>query len=99
MSTANIQVRVDAKLKKEAEKLLDSMGLDMPTLVRMTLKRMILMKNLPFAMGHDKEVDENGFTKKQSRELDKAIKESKNPKNLSRPFDTAEEAINYLNSL
>ena len=34
-----IQVRVDEKLKQEAADILDSMGMDMPTAVRMFLKK------------------------------------------------------------
>jgi DNA-damage-inducible protein J len=97
-ATSNIQVRVDTKLKKEAEKLLDNMGLDLTTLIRMTLKRMVIMKNLPFAMGHSEPVDENGFTKKQRRELDKAIKEMNDPKAKRYIFDNVEDFIKDLNA-
>ena len=93
-STSNIQVRVDTKLKKQAEKLLESMGLDISTLIRMTLKRTVLMKNLPFPMGHNEEIDENGFTKAQLKELEKALKDKK----TYGPFTNAEDLIKSLNS-
>jgi len=40
--------------------------------------------------------DENGFTKKATAKLDKIIKDSKDPKNLSPMFDDIDEAIAYL---
>ncbi len=43
-----IQVRVDDKLKKEATDILDSMGMDMPTAIRMFLKKIVIERGLPF---------------------------------------------------
>lgn len=43
--------------------------------------------------------DENGFTPKQARELDAAIAESRDPKNLDGPFRTANEVTAYLDGL
>ena len=43
-----IQVRVDEKLKKEATLILDNMGMDMPTAIRMFLKKIVLERGLPF---------------------------------------------------
>jgi addiction module RelB/DinJ family antitoxin len=48
--TALIQVRVDAELKKEAEALLNDMGLDTSTAVRIFFKQMIAQKGIPFAI-------------------------------------------------
>lgn len=43
-----IQVRVDDKLKQEATEILDSIGMDMPTAVRMFLKKIVIERGLPF---------------------------------------------------
>lgn len=42
-----VQIRVDRKLKEEAAELLDSIGLDIPTAVRMFLKSVVREKGLP----------------------------------------------------
>ena len=42
------------------------------------------------------ERDENGFTKQASVKLDKIIKDSKDPNNLSPAFDDIDDAIAYL---
>ena len=43
-----IQVRVDDKLKKEAMDILDGIGMDMPTAIRMFLKKIVIERGLPF---------------------------------------------------
>jgi len=48
--TALIQVRVDAELKKEAEALLNDMGLDTSTAVRVFFKQIIAKKSIPFTI-------------------------------------------------
>lgn len=43
-----IQVRVDDKLKQEATDILEDMGMDMPTAIRMFLKKIVIERGLPF---------------------------------------------------
>lgn len=43
-----IQVRVDNNLKQDANAIFEAMGIDMPTAIRMFLKRTILERSLPF---------------------------------------------------
>lgn len=42
------------------------------------------------------ELTENGFTHKEEEEILKIAKEAREGKNLSGPFSSAKEAINYL---
>lgn len=43
-----IQVRVDDKLKQEATDILNGIGMDMPTAIRMFLKKIVIEQGLPF---------------------------------------------------
>lgn len=45
-----IQVRVDMKLKKEADELFNDLGLDTASAVRLFLKQAVLNEGLPFAI-------------------------------------------------
>jgi len=45
-----IQVRVDKELKEDMDKLLNDLGLDIPTAVRMFLKQVQRRRGLPFAV-------------------------------------------------
>ncbi len=43
-----LQVRVDRNIKQEATDILNEIGIDMPSAIRMFLKRIILERGLPF---------------------------------------------------
>ncbi|NSW90927.1 MAG: type II toxin-antitoxin system RelB/DinJ family antitoxin [Firmicutes bacterium] len=45
-----IQVRVDDVLKKEAEKLFNDLGLDVPSAIRIFLKQSLIHNGIPFAI-------------------------------------------------
>ncbi len=47
--TSLVQFRVDDELKTEAAEILDRLGLDLPTGIRMFLKRVVLEQGLPFS--------------------------------------------------
>lgn len=48
MSTATLQVRLDSRLKQEADHFFASAGLDTTTAVRMFLKQVIIRQAIPF---------------------------------------------------
>ena len=48
MATAVLQTRVDTETKLEAESLFDSLGLDIPTAIRLFLRQSINQKRIPF---------------------------------------------------
>lgn len=48
MATTVLQVRMDESLKNEAADLFDKMGIDIPTAIRMFLKRSVAEKAIPF---------------------------------------------------
>ncbi len=66
MST--IQVRTNKKLKREAMRILQKLGLDLSTAVNMFLVQVKLRKGIPFDI-----VTENGFTPAQEEEILKDI--------------------------
>ena len=90
---ATIQVRVPDKNKKNVEKILASLGLDVTTAVRMFLCRIEMDHGLPFPV--QQKLTVNGFTPEFEAEVLRAAKEDE----LSPAFDSAEEAIAYLHSL
>ena len=48
MATTNINIRVDAELKKQAEELFDDLGLNMSTAIVMFLKCAVSREGIPF---------------------------------------------------
>ena len=49
MSTTIFQMRIDETLKNEASKLYDAIGLDLPTAIRMFLKKSVSEQGIPFS--------------------------------------------------
>jgi len=66
-----LQVRVNSKLKKEATKIFESLGLDMSSGVKMYLTQVVLKKGIPFQA-----LTENGYTPEFEKRLLAKIKEN-----------------------
>lgn len=50
MATSVMQVRVDDELKIQAGAICEELGIDLPTAIRMFMKRVVLQKGIPFSM-------------------------------------------------
>ena len=58
MASTNLNVRVDADVKKSAETVLDELGLNMSTAVNMFLRAVIREEGIPFKMSLKKPEEE-----------------------------------------
>ena len=76
MNNATIQLRIDSKTKKQAQKTLDDIGLDFSSAIKLFLKSVIATESIPFEIR-----TKNGFTLKQEQEIiketDWAVKHGK----------------------
>ena len=63
-----IQIRIDVKTKKETMKILDNLGMDMSSAVRLFFRQIINAKNLPFELR-----GENGLTLRSAEILRESI--------------------------
>ena len=50
MANTLVQVRIDDNLKAEATALYAALGLDLPTAIRMFIKRSVMVGGVPFSM-------------------------------------------------
>ncbi|MBD5447678.1 MAG: type II toxin-antitoxin system RelB/DinJ family antitoxin [Treponema sp.] len=80
---ATLQIPVEDAVKKQADSLFASLGLDTPSAVRIFLKASIEQEGIPFSVRHEA----NGCS------LQEAVSDSRTLKNLHGPFDRAEEAV------
>jgi len=78
-----IQVRIDSDTKKKAQKILDKIGMDISTAVKMLFKQIINTGGLPYEIR-----DENGFTLKKKQELKEAIIDANNSEKAFGSADT-----------
>ena len=83
---ATVQIRVDDTLKKEADALFSSLGLDTSTAIRIFLNAAVENDGIPFSVQH----------KPVSGSIQEAIADSRYRRNLNDPFDNAEDAVNSM---
>lgn len=88
--TKAIQVRIDAKLKKQADLVFYDLGLDTPTAIRLFLKKVVLSQSIPFELKVTK--TDNGF----SPEFENLLLEAAKEKEQFGPFKSAKDAISAL---
>lgn len=77
---AKLQVRMDRQLKEAAEEIFSEIGIDATTAVRMFYTKVARTRSIPFLLMADPE-----FTPEQEERILKAMEESHDPKNLSKP--------------
>jgi DNA-damage-inducible protein J len=53
MTTANINIRMDAEIKKQAETIFDAMGMNMTTAINIFVRQVIRQGKIPFEIGVD----------------------------------------------
>jgi DNA-damage-inducible protein J len=94
MAIKNVQLRLDEGLKKKAERVLEDLGLDMPTALRLFLKKLVKTRAIPFRISLEDEEDH--FTASQIKEILAAREEARDPKNWSGSFDSADDMIAAL---
>lgn len=81
---SQIQIRIDEKTKKEAQKLCESMGLTLSGAIKLFLGQMITQKGLPFSISAEKT---GGKTEKSPlRQAQDLQKTNNKPTNEWSPF-------------
>lgn len=74
-----LQIRIDEKIKKDAKKIFDKIGLDLSSAIKVYLNQVIITQGIPFTL-----LTENGFTIQQEREILQASEEAKRGINVTR---------------
>lgn len=73
INNEQIQIRIDTATKREAKKVLDSLGIDMSSAVKLFFRQIINAKNLPFEIR-----GENGLTLHNAEILRESVISAKN---------------------
>ena len=87
-----LTVKIDKKLKKQAQTLAEEVGLPLSTVVAGSLKEIIAKKEIRFSAPYQ-------MSAKLERRLAKIEKDLKTEKNISPPLSTPEEIEDYFKSL
>ena len=78
---ANINIKTDSELKKQAESLFADLGMNMTTALNIFMRQAVRENRIPFEITRD------------PYSLEKAVSDSRNKTNLHGPFSTAEDAV------
>jgi DNA-damage-inducible protein J len=81
-----LQIRIDSKTKKEAKAILDKLGIDMSSAVKLFFRQIINAKNIPFELR-----GENGLTLRNAEILRESIISAENS---SKSFKSGKALIN-----
>ena len=92
MTNTLVQFRVDEKLKNEASKIYEDLGLDLSSAVKLFFKKTLRMNGIPFSINDD-EVLEDEIRKKKAH----AIEELDSMHlNISNNLDEKDEIYNAI---
>jgi DNA-damage-inducible protein J len=89
MNNTSIQLRIDAKTKREASKVFADLGMDISTGMKLYLRQVIREKSLPFRPGRTV----NGFTPEYEQKLLRAEAETLKH---GKAYSSVEEALDSL---
>jgi DNA-damage-inducible protein J len=87
---STIQIRIDTKTKNASRKILEEIGLDMSTAVKLFLKNVVNSKSFPLELR-----TENGFTVAEEQEM---IRETEEAFMNGKRYSSAEELLADLNT-
>ena len=88
MSTSVMQVRVDDDLRAKAAAVYDELGIDLPTAIRMFLKRSVVVNGVPFSMTLPKQE----YRAERPTRAEKGLSEAPKQK------DTADMSLDEINA-
>lgn len=87
-NTTNLNIRVDAELKRKAEAIFNELGLNMSTAVNMFLRYSVRYNGIPFELRIEK----------PNEETLSAIDDVNNNRNMSKTFDSVKALMEDLNA-
>jgi len=92
VASKNIQLRVESDLKAQAESVLAELGFDIPTAIRIFLKKLVRTRAIPFPVS----ADASSYLADFESETMRAREEALDPRNLHGPFASADKMIASL---
>ena len=88
MATTNLNIRIDADLKKQSEEIFNELGLNMSTALTVFLRQTVRSRGIPFEMRLNI----------PNEETLAAIQDVNMGRNMSRQFNSVKELMEDLNA-
>lgn len=87
-NTTNLNIRIDEKLKRDAEAIFSELGLNMSTALNLFLRYSVRYGGIPFELRIDK----------PNKTTIDAIEDVKHNRNMSKSFESIDDLIDDLNA-
>jgi addiction module RelB/DinJ family antitoxin len=88
MNTQTINIRINKNTKQQAQKIVEKMGLDLSSAVKLFLNKVILTKSIPFSIR-----TVNGYTPEFEAKI---LKEVKHTAKYGKRYSSTEEAFKNI---
>ncbi len=95
ITKSSVQVRLDRKLKKDAERVFENLGVDAPTAIRMFFKKVVATRSIPFTLEENPYV----FTPEEEQEILNACDPNHEDSEVVATTTSIEETQAFLDSL
>lgn len=93
-TTEQINIRVQTKLKQDAQETAKALGTDLSTVVNMYLTEFVRERRLSFSLR-----DENGFTQAQATALDNLVDRIDRGEEKMETFESGEAFLDYVRNM
>ena len=92
IATRNLQVRIDDKLRKRAEKVFEKVGIDTPTAIRIFFSKVADTGSIPFPLQYL----EDNYSPAMLKKLDRMAARAKKGIGISKGYTDVEEFLKDL---
>ena len=94
MPSARISINVDAEVKKNAQRILGEIGLDLTTAVDLLLRTIIREERIPFDLETEKAYREENYRNYVNNALELSMLEAMDPETKMMSYEEIKEIIN-----
>ena len=96
ITKSSVQVRVDKNLKRDVERVLDNLGMDAPTAIRMFFKKIVATRSIPFSVSEESPYH---FTPEEEQEISNACDPAHEDCDIVAVTTSSKETQAFLDSL
>lgn len=87
MNTQTLNVRINKSTKQQAQKIVEKMGLDLSSAVKLFLNKVIVTESIPFDVNTRGRMNDPKFIKMIQKDTDWALKNGKRYSSAKEMFD------------
>lgn len=83
MNTQTLNIRINKNVKQQAQKIVEKLGLDLSSAVKLFLNKVIMTESIPFELNTIGRMNDPKFIKQLKKEVEQASKHGKSYNSMS----------------